>query len=1569
MKKKLTHIRFLVLLIASLLFFQNIIFAQATDPHRGLYVDDFALASANGNLIPAFSILGQSAKEDSLLLFCKENHITYITLYGLNQVLDNNAANSHKDSLLMNFILKARRYFGITEVGAALGSNAAVSRFDNYQRYLFPTAAYTFTNSEMNSGFYNQLKFVESYYTQGTDSFAIAELTKQFLSISRFNRLFTVTNDSAKFDVLNLEFEFWNKNTLVDFPSNYTLDSLYIKVAKPVMLNMARVRNMNNALSANRKLKTEIYLGSLTKNSGANTPTAIANFIDGLDTVGSNRRLMNRILLHYYNTNPDTVFKRSDYYSRYQTFRKASTLDSTLIHPIFSGASKVLGYGEDHFGVWFNLSNRNNIFTSEQEWFLDVRIDSVSHPHKNIYEFGGAQWYTRDVIVSHKTNPQLINHTNTFYTNSPVNTYGAASGSVTFTYSGPIEAGIAAKLIIYDSSNARIDSASFTTSTFAGGIYIIKTSTLLIGNYTAFLKLDYGNGYSYTYKEPVIVSGTPKVISTAATTFCDGGGVILKAAKVKYKTSITSNKLTYHWYRNNTLLADNYDNTAQYYYATLPGYYKCRIDTNTNQTSLFTDSLLITVLNNPVPYIYESNLTNGAARTLKAMPQATGNMYAWDNGATTDSIAITQYDKYEVLVTTAQGCQRRASVTIGQLTCGASTYPYSSDTLSSHFALSSGYRNTMAVKNIFHFDSNFSIDSSLFIAANNAKMIVDSGYTLTLKRTSTIKGCTKLWSGIEVKKGAKIEQLSNSRIEDARYGIHLLNGSNFNINKAIYNKNYVGIYVQGFSHNSSIANSWIKSCTFDCANGSTVTNLLPADTILITQLGSKPIAGILADGGKIFVNLNDSIHTSTFKNLSNGIITRNNSYVVEHYSKFRNIHADNAYTNIVPRGNGSGFLATNNIPIYVPRVIGRNNSSVLDFQNCDYGAYSFNSSIDVYYNKMDTVTEGVHVNAVMPLSTHRALVQQNTINAKQKGIFIANADSSHANVILNNTISIGLFNGIAGSMCGIDINSSSTTGYPDTSLKVIGNTVKCYQAGFGIRSVNAKHGIIKDNLVKMQNASGTHSTGILMQAADSTLLEGNFVKGNFNGTDSTQVGINIDICNSIKIACNQTDTTAVGFLFAGTSLGSDIRTNGTGYSNQGIFLTGSAKIGLQFAKGNIFGNNFKKYAAINIGNPILSKFFADSSLHQFFPDTSKIFPSIGWFYNDATPADTCVFTSIYIPYHTRGGIYQPTEVTGAAERIIASGNVNATEFPSETQYMAEQNLLERIQQRPALLNDSILADYYTSHYNSSMSEFINLKKMQSVYPPDVLTARNQLSTAEFNLGQTEINFAANQHLIDSLGYNENLLRASDSLQSLRDAQANEYNLKREIYYANYNDFVQSLKLINDGISINNLLEQNEQLVNTIYFETLGRAIYTLTQVEFDLLLSVAQQCPFAGGTAVYRARAILASIDNTLVFEDINYCTQIGFYRKKNEEIKANLVEHSKFSVFPNPTNDNLVVLSNLDNFEIKIMDTQGHLIYHNNVKNSFVKNISTSSFANGVYFISIQNSNGMSTKKTIVIH
>ncbi len=76
-------------------FFCNIMQAQTgtnvIGHQRGIYVDDFI------NLIPSSidpdenidisnSILGNILREDELLKYCMENHITYLTLYNMRSI-------------------------------------------------------------------------------------------------------------------------------------------------------------------------------------------------------------------------------------------------------------------------------------------------------------------------------------------------------------------------------------------------------------------------------------------------------------------------------------------------------------------------------------------------------------------------------------------------------------------------------------------------------------------------------------------------------------------------------------------------------------------------------------------------------------------------------------------------------------------------------------------------------------------------------------------------------------------------------------------------------------------------------------------------------------------------------------------------------------------------------------------------------------------------------------------------------------------------------------------------------------------------------------------------------------------------------------------------------------------------------------------------------------------------------------------------------------------------------------------------------------------------------------------
>src|SRR5262245_45467000 len=94
-------------------------FSQINEPGRGMYVNRFFRTSANqsGNVIiyPNYSILGIQSKEDSLLTYARDNHITYLILYDLHRLF----GDAQYESLLCSFIQKAKEDYCITKIGVA----------------------------------------------------------------------------------------------------------------------------------------------------------------------------------------------------------------------------------------------------------------------------------------------------------------------------------------------------------------------------------------------------------------------------------------------------------------------------------------------------------------------------------------------------------------------------------------------------------------------------------------------------------------------------------------------------------------------------------------------------------------------------------------------------------------------------------------------------------------------------------------------------------------------------------------------------------------------------------------------------------------------------------------------------------------------------------------------------------------------------------------------------------------------------------------------------------------------------------------------------------------------------------------------------------------------------------------------------------------------------------------------------------------------------------------------------------------------------------------------------------
>jgi hypothetical protein len=181
-------------------------------------------------------------------------------------------------------------------------------------------------------------------------------------------------------------------------------------------------------------------------------------------------------------------------------------------------------------------------------------------------------------------------------------------------------------------------------------------------------------------------------------------------------------------------------------------------------------------------------------------------------------------------------------------------------------------------------------------------------------------------------------------------------------------------------------------------------------------------------------------------------------------------------------------------------------------------------------------------------------------------------------------------------------------------------------------------------------------------------------------------------------------------------------------------------------------------------------------------------------------------------------------------------------------------------------------------------------------------------------------------------------------------------------------------LISQAVSLNNSVqgqqteENNLKVVNNILLNTLLGGIYDYTAVQRSQLFSIAEQCPYSGGRAVYQARAMIMLFNDTLNYDDEQICN-ISNQDLKNDKS----IDRGSFIVYPNPTDGELHMAYSTIDFEtytIHIYDVTGKILYSQTFDGG-IGNLSFnfSNYTPGVYFYNINPLQGETIKKgTFVI-
>ena len=184
-----------------------------------------------------------------------------------------------------------------------------------------------------------------------------------------------------------------------------------------------------------------------------------------------------------------------------------------------------------------------------------------------------------------------------------------------------------------------------------------------------------------------------------------------------------------------------------------------------------------------------------------------------------------------------------------------------------------------------------------------------------------------------------------------------------------------------------------------------------------------------------------------------------------------------------------------------------------------------------------------------------------------------------------------------------------------------------------------------------------------------------------------------------------------------------------------------------------------------------------------------------------------------------------------------------------------------------------------------------------------------------------------------------------------------------------------LDIDNSNILVSAIFEENEKKVNEVYLNTIAKRNFDYSASHLSLLESVASQCPWEGGNAVFRARGMLALVQRVII-NDESMCNAAKSYSNEEDKhvIEEFIVENEYIKLYPNPAQNYITIElqskidAKIESVEIFNISGQG-LKYYNNISTEQLFQIELESLSEGMYICRIiLSDNSIQTVKFSVV-
>jgi hypothetical protein len=691
-------------------------------------------------------------------------------------------------------------------------------------------------------------------------------------------------------------------------------------------------------------------------------------------------------------------------------------------------------------------------------------------------------------------------------------------------------------------------------------------------------------------------------------------------------------------------------------------------------------------------------------------------------------------------------------------------------------------------------------------------------------------------------------------------GVHIMNNAFLQARNSTYHNNTAGIFFENIkepAYKSAITGNIFKSDTAIIgANCAGITGILAFNSTDI-EIGDS----LIASSGNYFHDLYSGIAVMGDTNMP--IILNNNTSRIGIYNnRFKDI-VNCSITGSYPvsqkingcYGNffGAGVYANfGMVPsTFDARIDVRNTNdtnTVIRFENCDKAIVLKNASVKAKNLYMYNNLMGIMCNGT---TSKKLEIQNNHINRAVIGMqFIGNNTNSY---VRSNTIDslYGTATGLYTHYWGTGIDVRHFTNADTSNFEVKDNILNVN--GFAGRGINMEN--TGTNVQVMKNEIGLTWYQGEVVCIDASLLNGIsatniqrslIYKNTITGSDSINAlqreditGILINNCSKPRVECNIADRTRFGISAISECLTDTDGVKGNTVNEQ-VLGWAFRHLGTEGTFGDV-GTLYSDNHNLWTGNTQLYKVFKFcDSLQSYRIFTNPNFLVLGESNSEninTQLANDCPYDvqdntgAIVYTCPVNFNFQQPFNVTSSGiflhkEAIkIATHTKGYSEYPEIAYWMDARKLYRDLDN-----------SYTYRHSNYTLLAFYDSLKTAIMAHMDA----------------AEDNIAKLIQGMPSMDYDLYLQRLDEARES------------------------------NSNVVSDEDQENNEHDINEIYLKMLAKSIDALDSEDSTRIVELAHLCPYIGGTAVYKARALYAMYNPANMFDDMAICNAIGVYKIDN---------------------------------------------------------------------------------------